>query len=362
MIWLSIPLRHSASWLGGSTCSRYVPFQAIAATMTAMFICFFLSPWFIRGCRKSRSGRWSATGSSRGTPQKRGHPTMGGACSSWRCSGRRSCGATFAARSSSPPLPSPRATASSGYLDDYLKIIESTRRGCRPLQTDRAVPRRDRRHHVRVHRQGHVPSDWWDIRTRVSIPFVAFAKHPISLPLWAYIAFAVFTVVATSNAVNFTDGLDGLAIGPVIFNAGTYLVWAYLSAASFRYRQRRAAFIVAHYLDIPGSRPRVRSLDLLRCARRGRHRIPSGTTRTPRRCSWATSARSPSAAARHLRRVPKTELLSIILGGIFFLEGLSVVTQIVSFRLTGKRVFLMAPIHHHYEKKGWPEPKITFAS
>src|SRR5581483_10247436 len=97
----------------------------------------------------------------------------------------------------------------------------------------------------------HVPADWWDIRTRLAVPFLAFAKHPISLPLAVYIVFAVVVIVATSNAVNFTDGLDGLAIGPVIFNAGTYLIWAYLMGASFGLAGVTQRFVVAKYLDIP---------------------------------------------------------------------------------------------------------------
>src|SRR5262249_29035683 len=142
-----------------------------------------------------------------------------------------------------------------GYLDDYLKIKAKNSRG---------VPGRYKLlGQVLIGgavisyaflAKDHVPSDWWDIRNRLGIPFVAFAKHPIVLPLAIYIPFAVFVVVATSNAVNLTDGLDGLAIGPVIINGGTYMLWAYLAGATFGIANVSQRFVVATYLDIPAIR------------------------------------------------------------------------------------------------------------
>src|SRR5690606_24740894 len=76
-----------------------------------------------------------------------------------------------------------------------------------------------------------LPASWLDIRYRLSIPFVSFNKHPIELPPWLYVVFALFIVIGTSNAVNLTDGLDGLAIGPVMISSGTYLVWAYVAGS-----------------------------------------------------------------------------------------------------------------------------------
>ena len=204
-----------------------------------------------------------------------------------------------------------------------------------------------------------MPADWWDIRFNLGLPFVAFSKHPIVLPAWLYMPFAVLVVVWTSNAVNLTDGLDGLAIGPVMINAGTYLVWAYLAGATFGIAHVAAALRRRPLPRHPVRRERRRALHLLRGHGRRRHRLPLVQHLPGAGLHGRRRARSPSAAASGMCAVfTKNELLSAILGGVFFLEAVSVVVQVTSFKLTGRRIFLMAPIHHHYEKKGWPEPKI----
>jgi phospho-N-acetylmuramoyl-pentapeptide-transferase len=204
----------------------------------------------------------------------------------------------------------------------------------------------------------HVPTDWWDIRFNLSIPFVAFSKHPIVLPIWVYLPFVVLVVVWTSNAVNLTDGLDGLAIGPVMINAGTYLVWAYLAGATFGIAHVSQRFVVAKYLDIPA------------IASAGELSIYCGAmvgagigflwynTYPAQVFMGDVGSLSLGGGLGMCAVFTKNEILSAILGGIFFLEAVSVVVQVTSFKLTGRRIFLMAPIHHHYEKKGWAEPKI----
>src|SRR6185503_3942377 len=201
-------------------------------------------------------------------------------------------------------------------------------------------------------RPERMPADWNLIRTRLALPFVAFSKLPLDLPVWAYVPFAVFVVVATSNAVNLTDGLDGLAIGPVMINAGTYLIWAYVAGATI------ANFSLATYLDIP----KIASVGELSvyCG----SVIGAGigflwyNTYPAQVFMGDVGSLALGGGLGMLAVFTKIEILSILLGGIFFIETVSVITQVVSFKLTGKRVFLMAPIHHHYEKKGWAEPKI----
>jgi phospho-N-acetylmuramoyl-pentapeptide-transferase len=167
-----------------------------------------------------------------------------------------------------------------------------------------------------------------------------------------YVPFAILVVVATSNAVNLTDGLDGLAIGPVMINAGTYLIWAYLAGATL------ASFSLATYLDIP------------KIASCGELSVYCGSiigagigflwynTYPAQVFMGDVGSLALGGGLGMLAVCTKNELLSIALGGIFFIETVSVITQVISFKLTGKRIFLMAPIHHHYEKKGWAEPKI----
>jgi phospho-N-acetylmuramoyl-pentapeptide-transferase len=358
---LLYPLRHSASWLGWLNVLRYVPFRAIAATMTAMFICFFLSPWFIRELQKKQIGQVVRDEGliPEAHLKKRGTPTMGGALLLMAVLGST---VLWCDLRNTFVLAATIVTAGYGvigYLDDYLKIR---------MKHSKGLPARYKligqflvATAVMIYvftSKDRVPSDWWDIRTRLSIPFVAFAKHPVTLPLWAYIGFAVLCVVATSNAVNFTDGLDGLAIGPVIFNAGTYLIWAYLSGATLGIAGIAQRFVVARYLDIPEISS-AGEISILCGALLGAGIGFLWYNTYPAQVFMGdVGALALGGGLGTCAVFLKCELLSIILGGVFFLEGLSVVTQIVSFRLTGKRVFLMAPIHHHYEKKGWPEPKI----
>src|SRR5262249_32470602 len=124
-----------------------------------------------------------------------------------------------------------------GYLDDYLKIKHRASGGLagRWKLLGQVVIAAGVMSFVFLD-DSRMPDDWVEIRNNLSVPFVAFSKHPLEIPLWVYVPFAVFVVVATSNAVNLTDGLDGLAIGPVMINAGTYLVWAYIAGTTFAFR------------------------------------------------------------------------------------------------------------------------------
>jgi phospho-N-acetylmuramoyl-pentapeptide-transferase len=349
---LFYPLKQHYSWLSFLRVLRYVPFRTIMATITAMLITFVLAPWFIRELKRKQIGQVVRSSGPESHFVKAGTPTMGGALILlsllvptvlWADLRNPFVLATTAVTAGYGVI---------GYLDDYLKLKRKNSGGLpgryklvgQTLIGGAAVGY--------TFLYDRMPDDWIKIRTHLAFPFVAFSKYSLELPLGVYIAFAVFVVVATSNAVNLTDGLDGLAIGPVMINAGTYLIWAYIAGATI------ARLPLADYLDIP------------KIASAGELSVYCGSvigagigflwynTYPAQVFMGDVGSLALGGGLGMLSVFTKNELLSVMLGGLFFFEAVSVITQVVSFKLTGKRVFLMAPIHHHYEKKGWAEPKI----
>jgi phospho-N-acetylmuramoyl-pentapeptide-transferase len=349
---LLYPLSYKYGWAGAFNVLRYTPFRAIMAIITAMLLCFVLAPWFIRTLEAKQIGQVVRSEGPESHKMKAGTPTMGGALillavlvptMLWADVKNKFVVATAAVTAGYGLI---------GYIDDRLKIQGANSKGLagRYKLVGQFVIGGAALCYLFLTQK--LPADWLAIKTRLSIPFVAFAKHPVELPLWAYIAFGVLVVVAMSNAVNLTDGLDGLAIGPVMISAGTYMIWAYIAGSTLFGRN------LAEYLDIPGFN------DMSELAVFAAAVIGAGVgflwynTYPAQVFMGDVGSLALGGGLGMLAVFTKTELLSILLGGIFFIEAVSVITQVVSYKLFGKRVFLMAPIHHHFEKKGWPEPRI----
>lgn len=185
-----------------------------------------------------------------------------------------------------------------------------------------------------------------NLRYGVAVPF--FKDTLISLGL-LYVPFAILVIVGASNAVNLTDGLDGLAIVPVIIVASCFGLIAYLSG-----NIQFANYLHIHY--VPGTGDLATLLGALIGAGLGflwfnapPAKVFMGDTGS---LALGGALGAVSVATRH-------EIVLAIAGGLFVLETVSVILQVASFRLTGKRIFLMAPLHHHFEKKGWPESTIV---
>jgi phospho-N-acetylmuramoyl-pentapeptide-transferase len=207
---------------------------------------------------------------------------------------------------------------------------------------------------------------WSDVTYDGSLylPFVSTAKFQLVLPKWVYLPFAMVVVVGTSQAVNLTDGLDGLAIGPVIVASGTFLVLAYASGTVLQYWDHTGGMVVLHKFDIADYLriPKVTGVQEVAIFLGALCGSGIGflwyNTYPAQVFMGDVGALALGGALGSVAVLTKHELLMPIVGGIFVLEAISVITQTTSYKLTGKRVFKMAPIHHHFELKGWAEPKI----
>ncbi len=185
-----------------------------------------------------------------------------------------------------------------------------------------------------------------NLATSLTIPFFKDVLFDLG---WFFIPFAVFVIVGASNSVNLTDGLDGLAIGPVMIAAGVFVLIAYVVGN----------LVFSNYLHlsyVPGAGELSVFCGALVGAGLGFlwYNAPPAMV-----FMGDTGSLSMGGALGVVSVITKHELVLAIVGGLFVLETVSVIIQVVSFKLTGKRVFQMAPLHHHFEKKGWAEPTIV---
>jgi phospho-N-acetylmuramoyl-pentapeptide-transferase len=180
---------------------------------------------------------------------------------------------------------------------------------------------------------------------QLTIPFLK--ETSINLG-WLYVPFGALVIVGASNAVNLTDGLDGLAIGPVMICASCFVILSYVTGNS----------VLAEYLHYPYIRGSG-ELAVFAAAVVGAGLGFLWYNTYPAQVFMGDIGSLPLGGALGALAVfTKHEILLVIIGGVFVLEAVSVITQVASFKMTGKRIFRMAPIHHHFELKGWPEPKV----
>jgi len=327
---------------------RYVSSRIILATLTALILAWVLGPWFIERLKKKQIGEQIRTDGPQTHKKKAGTPTMGGSLILFALSVPTLLWCDLTNKFVWVALAVTIAYGVIGFIDDYLKLTRSKR----------GLPGK-----IKFLAQVVVASvavsyvfffDVYDpeLRTRLALPLLDFYKHPISLPVVIYGAFAVFIIVGFSNAVNLTDGLDGLAIGPVIIAAGTFLILAYGAGTVIK------GFNIAEYLKIPylqGSGELAVFCGALAGAGIGFlwfNTYPAAVF------MGDVGSLALGGALGMLAFLTKNELTLVVLGGVFVMETLSVMIQVASFKLTGKRVFKMAPLHHHFELKGWAEPKV----
>jgi phospho-N-acetylmuramoyl-pentapeptide-transferase len=317
---------------------RYITFRTLMASMTALLISFFLGPWFIRRMTAQQIGQTIRPDGPQSHLSKAGTPTMGGALILFSMLLATLLLADLTNRYVWIAVTVSVAYAIIGFADDYLKLQRGNARGLSgktKLIAQFAV----------ALIAGLVLFLDHDFSTALFFPFVKELHPDLG---WGYVGFAAVVVVGASNAVNLTDGLDGLAIGPVMTTAFTYGVFAYLTGNA-KY---------AEYLQIPHV-PGVGELAIfcgaLLCAGLGFLWFNA----YPAEMFMGDVGSLPLGAALALvALVTKQEIIMIVVGGVFVVEALSVIFQVVSYKTRRKRIFRMAPIHHHFELQGWPEPQI----
>ena len=321
---------------------RYITFRAAYATLTSLIIAFFLGPVVIKALKREKVTANIREEYLKEHIQKGATPTMGGiivlaalliSTLLWARLDNQFILLVVFAVSSLGLL---------GLLDDYLKLIRHKPEGLVAKykligQTIIATIIACYLYYYPVNLR---------YATFLNVPF--FAEPPLNLG-WSYIPFMVLVIVGASNAVNLTDGLDGLAIGALIFTAIAYAAISYISG-----NYNLATYLRMIYIG--GSGELTIFLGALIGAGVGFLWFNAYPAQV---FMGDTGSLALGGALGTMACLLKQEILLVIAGGLFVIEAASVLIQMASYKLTGKRVFAMAPLHHHFEKKGWPEPKIT---
>ncbi len=339
---------------------RYVSLRIIASMLTALAISFVLHPWFIRRLQSRQIGQVIREDGPESHFSKAGTPTMGGSLVVFALVVPTILWAELSNFYVWAALTVTVAFAVIGFIDDYLKLRHRNSKGLSGrykllLQFSISA--------VVLFALFREDSGF---DRSLYLPFVSAEKWSIVLPLAIFIPFATIVIAGTSNAVNLTDGLDGLAIGPVLVAAAAYTILAYSGGTVLQLPEvlpngevNYHAFNIARYLHLPFVAG-INELAIFAAAIIGAGVGFLWFNTFPAQVFMGdVGSLALGGALGMLAVLTKNELLSVILCGLFVVEALSVIIQTTSYKLTGKRVFRMAPIHHHFEKLGWQEPKIV---
>ena len=322
---------------------RYLTFRTGGAVITALILSFLLGPRIIAWL-KSKQGEGQPIredGPEGHLLTKKGTPTMGGFLILLAITISTLLWADLTNRYVWAVLLVTVGFGMIGFFDDYMKLTQRSSEGL-PGRLKLLIQ-------VII---GTAAALWIsyiappEMATHLAVPF--FKDLLINLS-WFFVPFAVFVMVGASNAVNLTDGLDGLAIVPVMIAAGCFGFIAYLVGNTIF-----SSYLEVHY--IPGTGELAVFCGALVGASLGFLWFNAPPAMV---FMGDTGSLSCGGALGSIAVVTKHELVLGIIGGLFVLETVSVIVQVASFKLTGRRVFRMAPLHHHFEKKGWAEPTIV---
>jgi phospho-N-acetylmuramoyl-pentapeptide-transferase len=318
---------------------RYLSFRLIYAAITAFLIAFALAPPLIRRLQAIKLGQHiRADGPSRHL-SKEGTPTMGGVLILFAVMLSTVLWADITNRYVWLAMGATLGFGVIGFVDDYRKFVGGKSQGLTAGQ--------------KIVGQGllalaiglcfyFLPG----YSTKLNVPFFKNVQPDLGL---LYIPFVMLVIVGSSNAVNLTDGLDGLAIGPVMIAALAYTIVAYVVGNKIM-----SEYLLIPYIEGAGE------LSVFTAAIFGASLGFLWFNTYPAMVFMGDVGSLPlGAALGTVAVVSKHELLLLLVGGVFVIEAISVIFQVVSYKSRGKRIFLMAPLHHHFEMKGWEEPKIV---
>ncbi len=319
---------------------QYITLRAIFSALTALVICLVFGPRLIRWLTAANIGQSVRDDGPESHLSKAGTPTMGGAMIVLAVAISTLLWSDLAVRQVWFVLFVTLGFAAVGWVDDYRKVMLSNSAG---LSAREKLLWQTLVAGVAVVAVYFTSND--DIQLTLTIPI--FKDADIFLG-WVFIPFAFLVIVGTSNAVNLTDGLDGLAILPTVMVAAGLGLISYLAGHA----------IFADYLHIPNVKGSG-ELTVFCSAMIGAGLGFLWFNTYPAQVFMGdVGALSLGGALGAISIMVRQELVLFIMGGIFVLEAVSVIMQVTSYKLTGKRIFRMAPIHHHFELKGWPEPRI----
>jgi phospho-N-acetylmuramoyl-pentapeptide-transferase len=346
-------LAEHLSWL---RVFRYTSTRILAAAITALLLSFLIGPWFIERLRSRQIGETIRTDGPQTHQKKAGTPTMGGSLILFCLATSTLLWCDLRNQFVWLALSVTVAFGAVGFADDYAKVAKKNKKGVSGklrLALEFAI--------AGAAMAYLFYSDLMDssVRLQLQLPFTNFYEGSITMPAWLYVIFGAFVVVGAANAVNLTDGLDGLAIAPAIMNAGTFLIFAYIAGVETTIRDAAGQSVnLAQYLHVAHITD-ISELAIFCAALFGAGMGFLWYNAYPAQVFMGdVGALSLGGAIGMLAVLTKNELVLLIAGGLFVIEALSVIIQVGSFKARGKRVFRMAPIHHHYELKGWDEPKI----
>lgn len=319
---------------------QYLTFRIILGVLTSLFISLLVGPSLIRRLNQYQIGQNVRDDGPQSHLSKAGTPTMGGLLILVSIAVSTLCWADLSNRFIAVVLLVTLAFGVIGWVDDYRKVVK---------QNPKGLPARYKYFWqsivgltaaIFLYVSAASPAE-----TQLIIPFVKDVTINLG---WMYVVLSYFVIVGSSNAVNLTDGLDGLAILPTVLVSGALMIFAYTTGHIY----------FAEYLGIPYIKG-VGEVAVF-CA----SIVGAGlgflwfNTYPAQVFMGDIGALALGAALGIVAVVVRQELVLFIMGGVFVMETFSVILQVGSYKLTGKRIFHMAPLHHHFELKGWPEPRV----